>query len=99
MIRYGEHLSSAGRGGDIPLSEPKNVTFEEVLQLPFRGSDYTISYGEELSQFGRLWLPEGNNKGTVIFIHGGCWMKKNMTSSTLKRFQPPLPQLAMQFGR
>ena len=61
---------------NIPLSEPKNVTYEEVLQLPFRGSDYTISYGEELSQFGRLWLPEGNSKGTIIFIHGGCWMKE-----------------------
>ena len=61
---------------DISLSNAKNVTYEEVLQLPFRVSDYTISYGDELSQFGRLWLPRGNSKGTVIFIHGGCWMKE-----------------------
>ena len=47
---------------EISWSEAQNVTFEEVLQLPFRSSDYTISYGEDLSQFGRLWLPEGNNK-------------------------------------
>ena len=61
---------------ELALSEGQNVTFEEVLQLPFRSSDYRIHYGEDLSQFGGLWLPEGNNKGTVIFIHGGCWMKE-----------------------
>jgi len=61
---------------DISLSNAKNVTYEGVLQLPFRDSDYTISYGDELSQFGRLWLPKGNSKGTIIFIHGGCWMKE-----------------------
>lgn len=61
---------------ELALSEGQNVTFEEVLQLPFRSSDYRIHYGDDLSQFGGLWLPEGNNKGTVIFIHGGCWMKE-----------------------
>ena len=71
-----ENISALQAAENIPLSEPKNVTYEEVLQLPFRGSDYTISYGEEFSQFGRLWLPEGNSKGTIIFIHGGCWMKE-----------------------
>ena len=61
---------------ELSWSEAQDVTFEEVLQLPFRSGDYTISYGEDLSQFGSLWLPEGNNKGTVIFIHGGCWMNE-----------------------
>ncbi len=61
---------------ELSLSEGQNVTFEEVLQLPFRSSNYRIHYGEEVSQFGGLWLPEGKNKGTVIFIHGGCWMKE-----------------------
>tara|TARA_B100000427_G_scaffold69462_1_gene55849 strand:+ start:4542 stop:5348 length:807 start_codon:yes stop_codon:yes gene_type:complete len=61
---------------ELALSEGQNVTFEEVLQLPFRSSDYRIHYGDDLSQFGGLWLSEGNNKGTVIFIHGGCWMKE-----------------------
>ena len=57
-------------------SQAQDVSFEEVLQLPFRSGDYRISYGEDLTQFGSLWLPEGNNKGTVIFIHGGCWMNE-----------------------
>ena len=61
---------------ELSLSEGQSVTFEEVLQLPFRSSDYRLHYGEELSQFGELWLPEGNSEGTVIFIHGGCWMNE-----------------------
>ena len=61
---------------DLSWSEAQGVTFEELLQLPFRNGDYTISYGEDSSQFGSLWLPEGNNSGTVIFIHGGCWVNE-----------------------
>ena len=61
---------------ELSWSEAQDVTFEEVLQLPFRSGDYIISYGEDSSQFGSLWLPKGNNNGTVIFIHGGCWMNE-----------------------
>ena len=61
---------------DLSRSATQNVSFEEVLQLPFRSSDHRISYGQELTQFGSLWLPEENNNGTVIFIHGGCWMNE-----------------------
>ena len=58
------------------LSSGANVTYEEILELSYRVSDYEINYGEESSQFGRLWLPKGKNNGTVIFIHGGCWMNE-----------------------
>ena len=61
---------------ELSWSEAQDVTFEEVLQLPFRSGDYIISYEEDSSQFGSLWLPEGNNNGTVIFIHGGCWVNE-----------------------
>ena len=58
------------------LSERSNVSYEEILELPYRVSNHNISYGEESPQFGRLWLPTSENNGTVIFIHGGCWMNE-----------------------
>jgi len=30
-------------------------------------------YGNEPSQFGELWLPDGEPLGTVVVIHGGFW--------------------------
>ena len=58
-----------------PSSSP-NVSYEEILELPYRTSDYRIGYGEDPLQFGRLWLPNSGDNGTVIFIHGGCWMNE-----------------------
>jgi acetyl esterase/lipase len=60
----------------IPQSERQSVSFEDILELPYRIGDYKFSYGTESLQFGRLWLPKGENNGTVIFIHGGCWMNE-----------------------
>ena len=60
----------------VSQSERQSVSFEEILELPYRIGDYKISYGAESLQFGRLWLPKGTNNGTVIFIHGGCWMNE-----------------------
>ena len=75
MIALGK-ISLLQAAEEYILSEPRMLPLKRYSNFPFRNSDYKISYGEELSQFGRLWLPEGNNKGTVIFIHGGCWMKE-----------------------
>jgi len=30
-------------------------------------------YGADESQFGELWLPDGESLGTVVVIHGGFW--------------------------
>ena len=60
----------------LPQSERQSVNFEDILELPYRASDYKFSYGAESPQFGQLWLPKGKNNGTIIFIHGGCWMNE-----------------------
>jgi acetyl esterase/lipase len=53
-----------------------DVSFDNVLNLTYRESDYRISYGENPLQFGQLWLPDRTSLGTVIFIHGGCWLNE-----------------------
>jgi acetyl esterase/lipase len=30
-------------------------------------------YGPDPAQFGELWLPEGDQLGTVVVLHGGFW--------------------------
>jgi acetyl esterase/lipase len=32
-----------------------------------------IAYGDDHSQFGELWLPDGPPQGVVVVIHGGFW--------------------------
>ena len=60
----------------LPQPERQNVNFDDILELPYRISDYKVNYGAESLQFGRLWLPIDKKNGTVIFIHGGCWMNE-----------------------
>ena len=71
-----EKFSSLKAAEAAYLSSNPNVSYEEILELPYRISDHRISYGEEPPQFGRLWLPESKNNGTVIFVHGGCWINE-----------------------
>lgn len=35
--------------------------------------DQTHAYGDDPSQFGELYLPQGDAKGVVVVIHGGFW--------------------------
>tara|TARA_Y100000994_G_scaffold244342_1_gene244032 strand:- start:77 stop:958 length:882 start_codon:yes stop_codon:yes gene_type:complete len=56
--------------------EDSGVSFEQIIELPSSPSDYEIYYGLELLQFGQLWLPKRGSYGTVIFVHGGCWMNE-----------------------
>ena len=56
-----------------PAVDP-NVPNGVLQDLPYRASDYKISYGEDPLQFGELWLPDNTaQRGLVIFVHGGCW--------------------------
>lgn len=32
-----------------------------------------VAYGEDPSQYGELYLPEGTPRGVVVIIHGGFW--------------------------
>ena len=57
-------------------SVESNVSFEAVFALPYRDSDQRISYGSDALQFGQLWLPDGDSRGLLVFIHGGCWLNQ-----------------------
>ncbi len=35
-----------------------------------------IAYGEDPSQWGDLYLPEGDPRGVVVVIHGGFWLAR-----------------------
>jgi len=69
-------LSLAWAGEEIYVPVESGVSFASVLDLPFRESDYQISYGNDPFQFGRLWLPGRDSLGTLVFIHGGCWLNE-----------------------
>ena len=40
---------------------------------PVRGTDRTVSYGDDPSQFAELSYPSGESRGVVVVIHGGFW--------------------------
>lgn len=55
----------------------ENVTFADVLAVPFRSPDLTLSYGPDQFQFGQLWLPvDTPARASLVLIHGGCWLNQ-----------------------
>ncbi|WP_460808707.1 alpha/beta hydrolase [Nocardioides salsibiostraticola] len=54
-------LALAACGEDAPVREPTG---------PGEGR---LTYGQDPSQFGDLYLPEGEPRGVVVVIHGGFW--------------------------
>ncbi|PCI73085.1 MAG: esterase [SAR86 cluster bacterium] len=58
-------------------AELSNVSFPEVLAVPYREADLTHSYGENQFQFGQLWLPTASPaRASLVLIHGGCWQNQ-----------------------
>jgi len=51
-------------GEDAPVREPDNA------------GEGRMTYGDDPSQFGELFLPEGNPRGVVVVIHGGFWLSQ-----------------------
>ncbi|MBI1293478.1 alpha/beta hydrolase fold domain-containing protein [bacterium] len=50
------------------------LTVEDYLHQPAVTADARLPYGEDVSQFGDLYLPAGQGPHpTLILIHGGCW--------------------------
>lgn len=54
-------LALAACGEDAPVREPTG------------SGEGRLTYGEDPSQFGDLYLPEGDPRGVVVVIHGGFW--------------------------
>ncbi len=50
------------------------VTGCEEDRGPVRTPDGRRDYGDDPSQFGELYLPDGDPRGVVVVIHGGFWL-------------------------
>lgn len=55
------------------------VTFRDVAELPATAALAEYRYGDQPSQFVRLWLPRKDDGAqsapVVVLIHGGCWLQ------------------------
>ncbi len=59
------------------VSAAENVSFADVLAVPFNQPNRTISYGPDQFQFGQLWLPATiPARASLVLIHGGCWLNQ-----------------------
>ncbi|MEM9822266.1 MAG: alpha/beta hydrolase, partial [Bacteroidota bacterium] len=59
------------------MAAPKLISAEEYGQLEEIQADHRITYGEDPSQFGDLFLPPSKTAAPVVLlIHGGCWRAK-----------------------
>lgn len=52
------------------------VSYEAVTSLNYSTPAAMIPYGNDLLQFGLLWLPVNERRppAQIVFIHGGCWL-------------------------
>lgn len=56
------------------MAESNLITAQQYASLAVQTADHRIRYGEDPSQFGDLFLPEGEGPFPVLFLlHGGCW--------------------------
>jgi len=55
----------------------KQVSFQQVLELPANVSQAKYSYGSHPSQYFEYWpaSTKPESASNVVFIHGGCWLK------------------------
>ncbi|RUO68361.1 alpha/beta hydrolase family protein [Idiomarina ramblicola] len=62
----------------------KQVTFQQVLELPANASTKRYTYGSHHSQYIDYWPAptQIDSAAHVIFIHGGCWLKEYDMSHT-----------------
>lgn len=62
----------------------KQVSFQEVLELPSVPSGESYRYGPHSSQYIQLWNApvQPESAANIIFIHGGCWLEDYDVSHT-----------------
>ncbi len=74
------------------MSDTTLVSAESYTQLPQQKADHRITYGNDPSQFGDLFLPSGDGPHPVLFLlHGGCWRAQYGLE--------PMGQLARAFAK
>lgn len=53
----------------------QQVSFADVMQLPYREPDYISRYGRHPSQYIETWYPSGASVNAgIVLVHGGCWL-------------------------
>jgi pimeloyl-ACP methyl ester carboxylesterase len=58
-------------------SSPSPLTLDNYLALPAVAADHRLAYGQEVEQFGDLYLPpRPGPHPVVLLLHGGCWQAK-----------------------
>jgi acetyl esterase/lipase len=69
-------LSAAVLVGAQPAGV-RNLTVQDILQLPVPPADQRIAYGNDPQQFGDLRLPKGKGPHpVVVMLHGGVWLSQ-----------------------
>mgnify|MGYP003542790795 CR=1 FL=1 len=54
------------------------ISIDDYVNQPTFAPDATLRYGDDVKQFGDLYLPEEKAKShrVVVLVHGGCWGAK-----------------------
>ena len=99
MTRLIQTLTSGMLLLSIPLvyaaegdSKLKNVSITDVLNVPYRHSETTISYGSDQFQFGQLWLPTTSPaRASLVLIHGGCRERRQLSVQARVISTGPIP--------
>jgi len=70
------HAEPSAKESIVYAAVADNPAYSAVTKLAFREADKKITYGDDPSQFGLLWLADNvkPNNTLVVFIHGGCWI-------------------------
>ena len=56
------------------MTKKELISAETYSSIAYAKADHRISYGDDPSQFGDLFLPAGPGPHPVLFmLHGGCW--------------------------
>lgn len=70
-------LATAGcAGGTNPASDPASTAPTSKDSTMADTTRTTHTYGDDPSQYGELFLPEGTPRGVVVVIHGGFWLSQ-----------------------
>ena len=51
------------------------ISYSAVVQLEASEPDQQLFYGDDTNQYLLHWRAQGQARGQIVFIHGGCWLE------------------------